>query len=1076
MDTARLLRRARETAPPVGTDPADTELLRRYAAERDEAAFAELVRRNGPLVLRTCRHVLGEAGAEDAFQATFLLLARSAGRLTRSGSLAGWLHAAAVRVAHRARRGESRRREREVASRTPPVAPDDLTWREVREVLDTELAALPEKYRVPLVLCYLQELSYEEAARRAGCPVGALRGRLERGKERLRKRLARYGLPLAAPAIVVGSPSPVSAALIEAAVAAVRTAKNGTVPPALAGLLPTGRLRVALLFAPAATALAAIGIVLAASGSPTADPPRSDPPEPARPAAEADPHRPVDRHGDPLPTGAVMCLGTARLRHGGYVQSVAFSPDGAEVASAGDDHTVRIWDRQTGRELRRLKGPFIFPNAVAYADGGTRIVTAEGLFSTPLSLGPTPVRLWDARTGELVRVLAESGPRTNEPLAVSPDGKTVAFRTGDTVVLHPVAKGGRSGKLSVRNRYVPALAFSPDGTRLVVCFGQGFGNWQAGDSFGVRLFDLTLLAEDRKPEPLWVRGAEVDMIGWQRDPTALFSPDGKHVLVSFGATEEHRAPPLLLDAGTGKDVRPFAGQKLTVYPFLFLQSGKQVVGGSYHGPSVVWDVATGKIVAEPPWEDLDVIGGAVLSPDGKTIATAGRRAVRLWDTATWKELCPTPASIGEIDRLVVAPDGRRVLAVSDWNPAFGARLWDLDTGRQVSAVPGRGWFVSQVPNSKSKLLFGSGGDGDFRAWDAQTLNPLPHRKDDHNLPQRNVSSLEVTPDGARFVAAGTDGVLGVWDRATRTVVCQVDTGRRGAWPFALSADGRFAVTGPTKIVPGFGGVVGSTAIKAWNLETGKLRAAFDGPETGANCLAVAPDDRTVAVGTHHGGVRVYELATGKCRAEFRGHEGGVTAAAFTPDGRRLISGGSDTQILVWDLLGPLPGRAGPADAGRAWADLLSSDAARADRAMRHFASAPAAAVTHFQKHLVADQGPDPKRVQKLVEQLAAPEFADREAAQAELERIGPEVVPALRDAIRAAGSAEVVSRAGELVNKLDPAPVTGEALRHVRAVEVLERIGSADARNVLSALATGAAGARVTREAAAALARLRGRN
>ncbi|QJW97663.1 RNA polymerase sigma factor [Frigoriglobus tundricola] len=100
MDTARLLRLARDTAPPTGADSTDTDLLHRYAVEHDEAAFAELVRRNGPHVLRACRHVLGEAGAEDAFQATFLLLARSAGRLARPGSLAGWwLHAAAVRIA-----------------------------------------------------------------------------------------------------------------------------------------------------------------------------------------------------------------------------------------------------------------------------------------------------------------------------------------------------------------------------------------------------------------------------------------------------------------------------------------------------------------------------------------------------------------------------------------------------------------------------------------------------------------------------------------------------------------------------------------------------------------------------------------------------------------------------------------------------------------------------------------------------------------------------------------------------------------------------------------------------------------
>jgi hypothetical protein len=93
-----LLRLVRNPSPADTPVPADTDLLRRYAADRDEVAFAELVRRNGPLVLRACRHVLGEAAADDAFQATLLLLARSAGRLTGAGSLAGWLHAAAVRI------------------------------------------------------------------------------------------------------------------------------------------------------------------------------------------------------------------------------------------------------------------------------------------------------------------------------------------------------------------------------------------------------------------------------------------------------------------------------------------------------------------------------------------------------------------------------------------------------------------------------------------------------------------------------------------------------------------------------------------------------------------------------------------------------------------------------------------------------------------------------------------------------------------------------------------------------------------------------------------------------------------
>lgn len=163
---AHLLRLAHEAAPSDASTPADTELLRRYTSERDEESFAELVRRNGPLVLRTCRHILGETSADDAFQAVFLLMVQSARRLSRPGSLAGWLHATAVRIANNARRGEGRRRKRETARPPATASPDDLTWREVREVLDAVVAELPERYRLPVVLCYLQELTHERALER----------------------------------------------------------------------------------------------------------------------------------------------------------------------------------------------------------------------------------------------------------------------------------------------------------------------------------------------------------------------------------------------------------------------------------------------------------------------------------------------------------------------------------------------------------------------------------------------------------------------------------------------------------------------------------------------------------------------------------------------------------------------------------------------------------------------------------------------------------------------------------------------------------------------------------------------
>jgi RNA polymerase sigma factor (sigma-70 family) len=179
----------------------DGELLERFARRGDEAAFAALMQRHGPLVWGVCRRVLGrEQDAEDAFQATFLVLARKAQSVRRAGSVGSFLYGVAYRLSVRARADAARRgrHERQAAGLAPSASPDDVTWRELREVLDAELARLPERYRAPLLLCYFEGLTQDEAARQLGWKKRTVKARLDYGRELLRGRLARRGLPLAA--------------------------------------------------------------------------------------------------------------------------------------------------------------------------------------------------------------------------------------------------------------------------------------------------------------------------------------------------------------------------------------------------------------------------------------------------------------------------------------------------------------------------------------------------------------------------------------------------------------------------------------------------------------------------------------------------------------------------------------------------------------------------------------------------------------------------------------------------------------------------------------------------------------
>jgi RNA polymerase sigma factor (sigma-70 family) len=342
-----VLRRLRHfvTAEDARTAP-DQQLLRRFAHGREEAAFAALVRRHGPLVLGVCRRVLHqEQDAEDVFQATFLVLARKAGAVGRRASLGTWLYQVAYHMALRVRKQAAARRKREERSARPeatdPLA--EVSGRELLAVFDEELQGLPECERVALVLCYLEGKTRDEAAREVGCSESTLKRRLERGKGRMHLRLARRGVTLSAALLAAGlaqgARAAVPAGLATAAVKAGLLVANGQ---AVAGVVSA---RAAALAAGAARAMAAakvkavgavllaltllgIGAGLLASGPPSA----AEKGEPKAPAAEprtADGKkemtvsgRVLDADGKPLAGAEVAVLAWPKVpRRGGDLSS-----------------------------------------------------------------------------------------------------------------------------------------------------------------------------------------------------------------------------------------------------------------------------------------------------------------------------------------------------------------------------------------------------------------------------------------------------------------------------------------------------------------------------------------------------------------------------------------------------------------------------------------------------------------------------------------------------------------------------------------------------------------------------------
>jgi len=246
----------------------DRELLTRFVQQRDEAAFTALVQRHAPMVFGVCRRVLRHShDAEDAAQATFLVLAYNAKSIEKRGSLGSWLHTVAYRAARKLKADIVRRTgcERRLADVPAADTTQEVTWREVQLVLDEELNRLPEKYRAPLVLCFLEGMTQDEAARQLGWPRDVLRGRVDRGRERLRTLLVRRGVTFSAAMLGTALAEGATAGMVSPAfvdytvkaaalVAAGKAAAPGTISAKVAALagevsraMFTIKLRVAVL-------------------------------------------------------------------------------------------------------------------------------------------------------------------------------------------------------------------------------------------------------------------------------------------------------------------------------------------------------------------------------------------------------------------------------------------------------------------------------------------------------------------------------------------------------------------------------------------------------------------------------------------------------------------------------------------------------------------------------------------------------------------------------------------------------------------------------------------------------------
>lgn len=805
---------------------------------------------------------------------------------------------------------------------------------------------------------------------------------------------------------------------------------------------------------------------------------------------------------DALPPGAIARIGSGGFRHGGAIVHLSYTPDGRAIYSASPTEKVaRAWDVANGRVLKSLSSDAAIDAAIVLGDG-QRVATADKRRS---------IRLFDAANGKELRRLREpveaavpnaflelDGVKAHH-LAASTDGKTLAslFTGENTVHIWDAVTGtARLPIISNNGGGFSAFDLSADGRTIVV--GTHGGAVAAYETTAGQLaqtfngFSDSILAIAVTPDGKAVAGlsSREGLRVWDaatgkeifRDAipsatgTLAFAPDNTTLAVAWAEVDaDNRFRPggklTLVDVPAGKRKIAVDGIFERLEALTFSPDGKTLAAGGSGNTIRFFDAANGKAR-----DTLDGHAGAMttvgISPDGKLLLTcsANDPVVRLWDARTGREVRRFEGNEGGVDEIQYSPNGRLVASAAQDRPVH---VWEADTGKLVQSLKNHPSIGTHIRFSAdgSRIVTGNTKSRVAAVWDISSGKRL----NEYATPPRGISGiftfdeaaiwcLEVTPD-----ADEGDDIRGitVFDLVEGRVVRTFTGHERPISGIGVSADRRSIAS------HGRDGTV-----RVWEVATGMQRQQFaeEGEHSiwiGTQFVAFNPDGRTVTTCAMVEPVaKVWDLSTGRLHKTLGGHRGMVGAVDFSADGRRLVTGSQDTTCLVWnfDALRPptkATSQAKPEDLARYWDTLRERDATKAYSAMWGLIASGAASVDAMREQLKPAQPVDAAKISRWIEELDATKYAVRERATSALVGVLDQAEGNLRRVLGTTNSAEVRQRIKLILD--------WPRLREVRAVEVLETLGSAEAVTLLTELARGPDESLAGREAKAALKRLTAR-
>ena len=549
--------------------------------------------------------------------------------------------------------------------------------------------------------------------------------------------------------------------------------------------------------------------------------------------------------------------GTGLLRvlegHSHIVTAVAVTPDGRHAISASGDHTLKVWELASGRELRTLTGHADFVHGVAVTPDGQRAVSASD---------DKTLKVWNLKSGRELRTLTGHSAGVHG-VAVTPDGERAVSASSDqTLKVWDLASGRELRTLKGHSSYVRAVAVTPDGQCAVsASWDNTLKVWELRS--GRELRTLTGHAD-------FVNGVTV-------------TPDGRRaVSASNDGTLK------VWELGSGRELRTLKGHSHRVNAVAVTPDGQCAVSASSDQTLKVWDMASGRELRTLKGHSERVYAAAV-TPDGQCAVSASvDLTLKVWDLGSKRGLCTLTGHAAAVLAVAVNGGQRAVSAAGDIFSFWGElKVWDLVSGRELRTLTGHTHSVNGVAmTADGQRVVSASWDNTVKVWELDSGREL-RTLTGHS---KWVNAVAVTPDGQRAVSASWDDTLKVWEldsgRELRTL-----TGHSGrVYAAAVTPDGQRVIS-----------AAWDKTLKVWDLASGHELRTLKGHAGGVTAVAVTADGQRAVSASQDHSLKVWDLDSGRELRTLAGHSAGVHGVAVTPDGLRVVSASEDHTVKVWGL-------------------------------------------------------------------------------------------------------------------------------------------------------------------------------